>query len=138
METWQYLLAAAPAAGLLLATASAVTKRKKRKERDFTRKLETVLQPRETVKVVCPNHGGRYILTSRRLLIETKEGFMAFPFSKIKRVQGADRFGKATAAVSKMASLTVKVEDDYTIFNTCGEFAELAKQLKAKTRKKKK
>lgn len=138
METWQYLLAAAAAAGLLMATVSAAIKRKRRKERDFTRKLETVLQPRETVKVVCPNHGGRYILTSRRLLIETKEGFMAFPFSKIKRVQGVDRFGKTTAAVSRMASLTVRAEKDYTIFNTCGEFAELAKQLKTKTRKKKK
>lgn len=138
METWQYSLAAALAVVLLLAARSAVIKRRKRKERDFTRKLETVLQPKETVKVICPNPHGRCILTSRRLLFDTKDGFMALPFARIKRVQGTDNMGKTTAAVSKMVSLTVKAEKDYTIYNTCGEFAELAKQLKSKVRPKKK
>ncbi|MDO5152204.1 MAG: hypothetical protein Q4D50_02455 [Eubacteriales bacterium] len=137
METWQYMLAVALAAALLLAIRSAVIKRKKRKERDFTRKLETVLQPRETVKVVCPNRGGRCILTSRRLLVETREGFIAYPFAKIKGLRGLDSSGKTTASVPKMVSLTVKAEKEYTVYNTCGEFAELAKQLKTKIRKKK-
>lgn len=137
METWQYMLAVALAAALLLAIRSAVIKRKKRKERDFTRKLETVLQPRETVKVVCPNRGGRCILTSRRLLVETREGFIAYPFAKIKSLRGLDSSGKTTDSVPKMVSLTVKAEKEYTVYNTCGEFAELAKQLKTKIRKKK-
>ena len=96
MEYWQYLLIAAAAVILLLAVRSAVIKRRKRLERDFTRKLETLLQPRETVKVVCPNAEGRWVLTSRRLLIETKEGFMAIPFSKIKQLKGVDAAGKTT------------------------------------------
>lgn len=138
MEPWQCLALAALALIMLLAARSAVIKRRKRKERDFTRKLETVLQPRETVKVVCPNPNGHWILTSRRLLLESKEGFLAIPFGKIKRIQGADRFGKATASVPKMASLTVKTEKDYTLRNTCEEFSELARQLKSKARRKKK
>lgn len=138
MEPWQYLLAIALVLMLLLAIRSAVIKRRKRKEREFTRKLETVLQPKETVKVVCPNQHGRCVLTSRRLLIDTKEGFYAIPFAKIKRIQGVDKSGKITVSVSKMVSMTVKAEKDYTVYNTCAEFAELAKQLKNKVQKKKK
>ena len=136
MEYWQYLLIAAAAVILLLAIRSAVIKRRKRLERDFTRKLETLLQPRETVKVVCPNAEGRWVLTSRRLLIETKEGFMAIPFSKIKQLKGVDAIGKTTTSPAKMVRLTVKAEQEYTIRNPSKEFADLAKQLKAKMPKK--
>ena len=136
MKYWQYLAAIALLLILLLAIRSAVIKRRKRMERDFTRKLETLLQPRETVKVVCPNHEGRWVLTSRRLLIETKEGFMAIPFSKIKQLKGVDAAGKTTASPTKMVRLTVKAEQEYTLRNTSKEFADLEKQLKAKAPKK--
>lgn len=136
MDYWQYLPVIAVAVILLLAVRSAVIKRRKRLERDFTRKLETLLLPKETVKVVCPNSEGRWVLTSRRLLIETKEGFMAIPFSKIKQLKGVDAAGKATVSPARMARLTVKSEQEYTIRNTSKEFADLAKQLKAKIPKK--
>lgn len=136
MNNWQYLLVIAAGVVLLLAIRSAVIKRRKRLERDFTRKLETLLQPRETVKVVCPNHEGRWVLTSRRLLLETKEGFMAIPFSRIKQLKGVDAAGKATVSPAKMARLTVKTDQEYTLRNTSKEFADLAKQLKAKAPKR--
>ncbi|MGN1283727.1 MAG: hypothetical protein ACI4TY_00300 [Candidatus Limosilactobacillus intestinavium] len=136
MEYWQYLLVIAAAVVLLLAVRSAVIKRRKRLERDFARKLETLVQPKETVKVVCPNAEGRWVLTSRRLLIETKEGFMAIPFSKIKQLKGVDAAGKTTVSPTKMTRLTVKTDQEYTLRNTSKEFADLAKQLKAKTTKK--
>lgn len=139
MQPWQYA-AAVLAAGLilLLAVRSAVVKKRKQKQRDFDRKLETVLQARETVKVVCPQREGNCVLTSARLLFETKEGFTAVPLTKIKRLQGMDSAGKATASAAKMARLTVKAGTDYTIDNTADAFPELVKQLKAKTKKPKK
>lgn len=137
-DYWQYLLVIAAVGILLLAVRSAVIKRRNRLERDFTRKLETLLQSKETVKVVCPNRDGRWVLTSRRLLLETKEGFMAIPFSKIKQLKGVDAAGKTTASPAKMVSLTVKTEQDYTLRNNSKEFTELVKQLKAKTKKPKK
>ena len=136
MESWQYLPVIASAVILLLVIRSAVIKRRKRLERDFTRKLETLLLPKETVKVVCPNPEGRWVLTSRRLLIETKEGFMAILFSKIKQLKGVDAAGKTTVSPAKMARLTVKAEQEYTLRNTSKEFTDLAKQLKAKAPKK--
>lgn len=141
MEYWQYLSGFAAVIVLLLAIRSAVVKKRKRKERDFTRKLETVLQPRETIKVICPNHGSRWILTSRRLLLDTKDGFLAYPFGKIKKLQGFDGTGKTTASVAKMKRLTIKVaktDEEYTLDNSCEEFSQLAGQLKRQTAKKKK
>ena len=141
MEYWQYLSGFAAVIVFLLAIRSAVVKKRKRKERDFTRKLETVLQPRETIKVICPNHGSRWILTSRRLLLDTKEGFLAYPFGKIKKLQGFDSTGKATTSVAKMKRLTIKVaktDEEYTLDNSCEEFSQLAGQLKRQTAKKKK
>lgn len=137
MQLWQYLLLCALGALILFLTVwSAVVKRRKRKERDFTRRLETVLQPREKVKLVCPNRGGRWVLTSKRLLMEDGEGFFAIPFSKLKRIQGQDANGKTTTSPAKMASLTVNGE--YTLHNTCEDFQEFAKQLKTKVKKPKK
>ena len=141
MEYWQYLSGFAAVIVFLLAIRSAVVKKRKRKERDFTRKLETVLQPRETIKVICPNHGSRWILTSRRLLLDTKDGFLAYPFGKIKKLQGFDSTGKATTSVAKMKRLTIKVaktDEEYTLDNSCEEFSQLAGQLKRQTAKKKK
>ena len=129
MKPWQDLLVIALLIMFALAIRSAVIKNRKRKERDFTRKLETVLQPKETVKLVCPNRGSSCILTSRRLLFDTKEGFQAVPLTKIKKVQGVNKAGNRTAAVPKMVSLTVKAEQDYNLYNTSNQFPELAKQL---------
>ena len=135
METWQYLLAVLLPVTLLLAIRSSLRKKRLAKQKDFDRKLETVLQPRETVKVICPGRGGRWILTSKRLLSETKTGFNAIPLTAIKRVQGTSKEGKTTTSVPKMVSLTVKAEKDYVIPNSSESFADLAKQLQDKIKK---
>ena len=135
----------APAAGtagaLALAIRSAVINSRLRRQRDFIRTLETVLQPRETVKEICPNgRQGRWILTSKRLLMETKEGFLAVPFKKIRSLHGVDRMGKSTSAPARMTKLMVKGEQEYTLFNTDEAFIRLVKQLKqykAKAKRKK-
>ena len=142
MEPWLYWLAVAGTAGAMaLAIRSAVINSRLRRQRDFTRTLETVLQPRETVKEICPNgRQGRWILTSKRLLMETKEGFLAVPFKKIRSLHGVDRMGKSTSAPARMTKLMVKGEQEYTLFNTDEAFVRLVKQLKqykAKAKRKK-
>ncbi len=142
MEPWLYWVAAAGTAGVLaLAIRSAVINSRLRRQRDFTRTLETVLQPRETVKEICPNgRQGRWILTSKRLLMETKEGFLAVPFKKIRSLHGVDRMGKSTSAPARMTKLMVKGDQEYTLFNTDEAFVRLVKQLKqykAKAKRKK-
>lgn len=142
MEPWLYWVAAAGTAGALaLAIRSAVINSRLRRQRDFIRTLETVLQPRETVKEICSNgRQGRWILTSKRLLMETKEGFLAVPFKKIRSLHGVDRMGKSTSAPARMTKLMVKGEQEYTLFNTDEAFVRLVKQLKqykAKAKRKK-
>ena len=136
MQT-QYLL---PILALLLLAAvilSAERKRRIRKQRDFTRRLETVLQPKEEIKAVCPSRGGSWIVTNKRLILENGEGFLAWPFSKIKSVTGITPEGKKTTSAARMASVTIKTTQEYTLHNQGDAFVELVKELKKKTAKKK-
>ena len=134
MQNWQFwLLCALGTLIPLLMIWRAYRKWKARVERDFTRRLETVLQPKETIKVVCSGREGHWILTSKRLLMEEGEGFFAIPFSKLRRLQGQDKSGKATAAPAKMAQLTIN--GTYTLQSRDKAFPEFAKQLKAQVKK---
>lgn len=137
MTAWQELLTAALLIAMLLSLRSALRKHREYKKRDFARKLETVLLPRETIKQICPQKRGRVILTSKRVLFETAQGFSAIDLKTVKRVQGTNEKGNRTTSVPKMVSLTIKAEKDYTIQNDCEEFAEFAKQLIKKTTPKK-
>ena len=136
MQPWQEILAAASLLLLILAVRSSLKKRREYKYRDAARKLELVLQPRETIKVICPQKKGRVILTSKRILFETKGGFNAVPIKTIKKVQGNNEKGNRTTVPTKMVSLTIKAEQEYEIRNNCEEFAAFAKQLIKKTAKK--
>ena len=131
-------LAAAVLLCLLLAIRSSLRARRERKERDFTRTLETALLPRETIKVVCPQKKGRWILTNKRLLLEEKGGFHAIALDKIKSVQGKNAAGNRTTSPANMVSLTVKADKDFTIQNCNDQFPELVKQLQAGLKKRKK
>lgn len=135
MNQWQYLLLAAGAMMLFLAVRSAVITRRERKQRDFTRSLETLLQPKETIKVICPQKKGRCILTSHRLILERKGRFHAVTLKQIRKAQGTNKEGNRTTVPAKMVSLTVKAEKDYIIRNTGPEFADLASQLMEKIKK---
>ena len=131
-------LAVAALLGLLLAIRSSLRARRERKERDFTRTLETALLPRETVKVVCPQKRGRWILTNKRLLLEEKGGFHAISLDKIKSAQGKNAAGNRTTSPANMVSLTVKADQDFTIQNLNDQFPELVKQLQSGLKKRKK
>ena len=131
-------LAAAVLLSLLLAIRSSLRARRERKERDFTRTLETALLPRETIKVVCPQKKGRWILTNKRLLLEEKGGFHTIALDKITSVQGKNAAGNRTTSPKNMVSLTVKADKDFTIQNLNDQFPELVKQLQAGLKKRKK
>ena len=122
---------------LLLAVRSALRRRAERKQRDFTRTLETALQPKETVKVICPQKRGRWILTSKRLLLEEKSGFHAISLDKITALQGKNAAGNHTTSPANMVSLTVKADKDFPIYNTNDQFPELVRQLQTEQKKRK-
>lgn len=127
----------AAAALVLLAVRSSLRARRERKQRDFTRTLETVLLPKETVKVIFPQKKGRWILTNKRLLLEEKGGFHAIPLDKIKSIQGKNAAGNRTTSAASMVSLTVKADKDFLIQNSNNQFPELAKLLQSELKKRK-
>lgn len=131
LENWQYGALAAAALVLSLMLVHAVRKARRLRDRDFTRRLETVLKPRETVKTVCPEKGGRWVLTSERLLLEQGDTFFAIPFGRVRKVTGVDETGKATVAAAKMAVLTVHAEEAHVLHRSGEDFTDLVKGLKA-------
>ena len=137
MTPSQLGILAAAALVLLLAVRSSLRARRERKQRDFTRTLETVLLPKETVKVICPQKKGRWILTNKRLLLEEKGGFHAIPLDKIKSIQGKNAAGNRTTSAANMVSLTVKADKDFIIQNSNDQFPELAKLLQSELKKRK-
>jgi len=138
MTNWQYLLLCAAALCLILARLMiAINRRKDQKNRERTRKLETLLQPRETIKVICPQKRSRCILTSHRLIFEKKGRFTAFLLTTITKVQGQNQNGNRTTVPGNMVKLVITADREYLIFNTCPEFAELAAQLTDKVKKQK-
>ena len=133
----EILMIAAVLLVLIAVIRSSWRKRRDFQSRNATRKLELVLQPRETVKVICPQKKGRVILTSKRILFETRDGFHAVLLKHIKKVQGNNEKGNRTTVPGNMVRLTVQAEQDYEIRNSCPEFEEFAKQLLKKTTRKK-
>ena len=137
MTPSQLGILAAAALVLLLAVRSSARKRRARRQRDFTRTLETALLPKETVKVICQQKKGRWILTNKRLLLEEKGGFHAIPLDKIKSIQGKNAAGNRTTSAASMVSLTVKADKDFLIQNSNDQFPELAKLLQSELKKRK-
>ena len=137
MTPSQLGILAAAALVLLLAVRSSLRARRERKQRDFTRTLETVLLPKETVKVICPQKKGRWILTNKRLLLEEKGGFHAIPLDKIKSIQGKNAAGNRTTSAANMVGLTVKADKDFIMQNSNDQFPELVKLLQSELKKRK-
>ena len=106
-----------------------------RRLRDFRRTLDTVLLPRETVQAICPQRGGRWILTNKRLLLEKKGGFQAVSLEKIKSAQGITADGNRTSVPARMVKLTVKADKEYILKAGKPEFEAFAQALRALLKK---
>ena len=134
MTAWQEWVAAGLVLVvlMLITIRSALRKAKDRKWRAAERKLTTVLQSGETIKVICPEKKGRVILTSKRLLFENREGFHAVALKDIKKIQGTTKEGKITSVPGKMKSVSLSGPGDYVVRNSSQEFEELVRQLQKK------
>ena len=136
MQHWQELLAGT--LGLLLLTVLSfryIQRRARRKQRDFTRKLETLLQPKEQIKVICPQRGGHCIVTGTRIIFEYRGQFSAFPLKDIRKLQGINDKGNRTTVPGNMKFLTVMLEKEYRLHNSGEEFLVLARLLQEKKKK---
>ena len=107
-----------------------------RRLRDFRRTLDTVLLPRETVQAICPQRGGRWILTNKRLLLEQKGGFHAVPLEKIKSAQGITADGNRTSVPGRMTKFIVKADKEYILKAGRPEFEAFVQALRALLKKR--
>jgi len=133
MQPWQVILTAAAVVTLSLILRSSLRKRRDFQMRDATRKLELVLQSKESVKAICPQKGFRCILTNSRILFEKKGKFTAFPIKSIKKATGTNEKGNRTVVPSKMVHLTLVIDQEYILKNTGEAFETFASLLLQKT-----
>lgn len=139
MTNWQLLLYLTIAIALAAAfVICAINTHKNRKHRDFIRSLETLLQPNETIKVICPQKGFRCILTNKRIIFEKKGDFTAFPIKNIQKIQGVNEKGNRTTVPAKMRSVTIVIDREFMLHNNCPAFSDLVTEILKKTAKKKK
>jgi len=139
MTNLQQLLYLTIAIALLAAfLCSSINKYKSRKHRDFTRSLETLLQEKETVKVICPQKNFRCILTNKRIIFEKRGDFTAFPIKSIQRIQGTNEKGNRTTVPANMKTLLIQLDKTYQLKNKGPEFSDLVSEILKMTTKKKK
>ena len=139
MQYWRELLVGLAGTVLLtILVCRFLRLRARRREQDFTRRLETLLQPKEKIKAVCPQRGGYCILTGNRIIFEKNGSFSAFPLKKIQKLQGKNEKGNRTTVPKSMVSLTVVLDREFVLHNTGAEFEALAKMLSEHVKKQKK
>lgn len=139
MTYWQFWLVLAAVGFVVLAWVLAVSRlRRKDSRREFLRKLDSMLQPREKVAVICPQRGGYCVLTNSRLLVTRRGTYTGYALKELRGIQGKTKEGKSTTVPEKMATLTVKLRENLELRNTGGEFVELAKALRDRVRAQKK
>lgn len=130
MAYWPYLLAFGAGAGIILAWLCRVGRRQKAyNHQEFLRKLDSLLQPKEAILVLCPQKGGCCVLTNQRMLLEKRGTFQAFPLSDLRSVQGKNKGGNRTTVPGNMVTLTVKFQQTVILRNTGSAFIELTKHL---------
>ena len=139
MIHWQFWLVLAAVVSVLLAWIFAVSRvRWKDSRREFLRKLDSMLQPKEKVAVICPQRGGYCVLTNFRLLVTHRGDYTGYSLKELRGIQGKTKEGKTTTVPEKMVTLTVKLRQNVELRNTGSEFVELAKALRDRVKAQKK
>lgn len=115
-----------------------IRRAKGRRRRDFERTLGTLMQPGEKVICQCPGRKGRWILTNKRLVMESGNNYKALPLRKIRQVQCVGADGKKGASPKNTVHLSVKAKESYELERKDESFSEFVKNLKARTAKRKK
>lgn len=117
---------------------SGIQRARGRKQRDFERTLGTLMQPGEKVICQCPGRKGRWILTNKRLVMESGSNYRALPLRTIRQVQCVGADGKKGASPKNTVHLSVKAKESYELEKRDESFCEFVKALKARTARRKK
>lgn len=117
---------------------SGIRRAKGRRQRDFERTLGTLMQPGEKVICQCPGRKGRWILTNKRLVMESGSNYRAVPLRTIRQVQCVGADGKKGASPKNTVHLSIKAQENYELEKKDESFSEFVKALKARTAKRKK
>ena len=101
---------------------------------DFKEQVSAMLDDGEQVEAVC-GYKPCAAVTSKRLLISTKNGIDVVPFDEIKKLHGMDGSGSKTANPDRMLVFEIKAAKKYVLGNHSEGFNEVVSRLKFYTGK---
>lgn len=101
---------------------------------DFKEQVSAMLEEGETVEAVC-GYKPCAAVTTRRLLVSSKNGIDVVPFGEIKKLQGMDGGGNKTAHPDRMIVFEIKAAKKYVLGNHSEGFSKVVNRLKFYTGK---
>ena len=95
---------------------------------DFQAKVDSMLEPGETVEAVC-GYVPCAAVTNKRLLVDTKAGVDSVAFTEIKSLSGMNATGSKTNNPAQMLAFTIVARKKYVLGNHSEGFGKLVTLL---------
>lgn len=99
---------------------------------DFRQSAEALLDADEQIEALC-GYKPCAAVTSKRLLVSTKNGIDSVAFSSIKKLNGMNASGYNTKNPDNMLVFQIKADQKYTLGNQSEEFDRLVNLLYQRT-----
>ena len=101
---------------------------------DFNQQVNGMLEADETVEAVC-GYRPCAAVTSKRLLVSTKNGIDSVAFDQIRKIKGMDGAGNKTTNPDRMLVYEIKADKKYVLGNHSEGFNEVVLGLQKHTGK---
>lgn len=101
-----------------------------KKDAEKRSEFEAMMEEGETFLASCTADRKRFCaVSSKRFLIETKDGLKSIPLGEIKKVTGKDYGANKTKDPKNMLLIEIKADKKYTVSNCSAEFEDVAREL---------
>lgn len=101
---------------------------------DFKEQVNAMLEENESVEAVC-GYKPCAAVTTKRLLVSTKNGVDVVPFGEIRKLHGMDGGGNKTTNPDRMLVFEIKAVKKYVLGNHSEGFSEVVRKLQYYTGK---
>ena len=122
------VIVAAPVLGAVLKKMRAGSEKYQQIMEDFKQAVEAMLDENEQVEAIC-GYKPCAAVTTKRLLVSTRQGIDVIRFSEIKKLNGLNASGNKTRNPSSMLVFEIKADKKYVLGNHSEGFDEVVQQL---------
>lgn len=126
------VMALIPVLGSVLKNKRAGSEKYQQIMADFKQAVEAMLDADEQVEAMC-GYKPAAAVTSKRLLVSTKNGIDSIAFDEIKKLNGMNASGYNTKNAANMLAFQIKANKKYTLGNHSEGFEQVVALLYQRT-----